>query len=290
MKFCFIILHYKNFEDTIECVESIFEKLKNKEEYRVIIVDNGSNDISTQKLEKYMKENQGRVEIIFSKQNLGFAKGNNLGASYTIEKYEPDFLIVINNDTLMIDENFFLKVEKVFKKKKFDILGPYIEGKDGQPQNPYINVIYGRKQILKNLIKNRIYLLIEYLNLNILRERLRKIKKVKKYNYTSEQENEALMGAALIFSKQYYEKYEHIFYEKTFMYCEEDILYYRIKKDKLISIYAPNIRIFHKEESTTNKIMKTSKKQRIFKLKHQWKSLFILLKLFMEKEGRMKCF
>lgn len=280
MKFCFIILHYKNFEDTIECVESIFEKLKNKEEYRVIIVDNGSNDISTQKLEKYMKENQGRVEIIFSKQNLGFAKGNNLGASYTIEKYEPDFLIVINNDTLMIDENFFLKVEKVFKKKKFDILGPYIEGKDGQPQNPYINVIYGRKQILKNLIKNRIYLLIEYLNLNILRERLRKIKKVKKYNYTSEQENVALMGAALIFSKQYYEKYEHIFYEKTFMYCEEDILYYRIKKDKLISIYAPNIRIFHKEESTTNKIMKTSKKQRIFKLKYQINSLKIYLELF----------
>lgn len=280
MKFCFIILHYKNFEDTIECVESIFEKLKNKEEYRVIIVDNGSNDISTQKLEKYMKENQGRVEIIFSKQNLGFAKGNNLGASYTIEKYEPDFLIVINNDTLMIDENFFLKVEKVFKKKKFDILGPYIEGKDGQPQNPYINVIYGRKQILKNLIKNRIYLLIEYLNLNILRERLRKIKKVKKYNYTSEQENVALMGAALVFSKQYYEKYEHIFYEKTFMYCEEDILYYRIKKDKLISIYAPNIRIFHKEESTTNKIMKTSKKQRIFKLKYQINSLKIYLELF----------
>lgn len=280
MKFCFIILHYKNFEDTIECVESIFEKLKNKEEYRVIIVDNGSNDISTQKLEKYMKENQGRVEIIFSKQNLGFAKGNNLGASYIIEKYEPDFLIVINNDTLMIDENFFLKVEKVFKKKKFDILGPYIEGKDGQPQNPYINVIYGRKQILKNLIKNRIYLLIEYLNLNILRERLRKIKKVKKYNYTSEQENVALMGAALVFSKQYYEKYEHIFYEKTFMYCEEDILYYRIKKDKLISIYAPNIRIFHKEESTTNKIMKTSKKQRIFKLKYQINSLKIYLELF----------
>lgn len=280
MKFCFIILHYKNFEDTIECVESIFEKLKNKEEYRVIIVDNGSNDISTQKLEKYMKENQGRVEIIFSKQNLGFAKGNNLGASYIIEKYEPDFLIVINNDTLMIDENFFLKVEKVFKKKKFDILGPYIEGKDGQPQNPYINVIYGRKQILKNLIKNRIYLLIEYLNLNILRERLRKIKKVKKYNYTSEQENVALMGAALIFSKQYYEKYEHIFYEKTFMYCEEDILYYRIKKDKLISIYAPNIRIFHKEESTTNKIMKNSKKQRIFKLKYQINSLKIYLELF----------
>ena len=166
------------------------------------------------------------------------------------------------------------------KKKKFDILGPYIEGKDGQPQNPYINVIYGRKQILKNLIKNRIYLLIEYLNLNILRERLRKIKKVKKYNYTSEQENVALMGAALIFSKQYYEKYEHIFYEKTFMYCEEDILYYRIKKDKLISIYAPNIRIFHKEESTTNKIMKTSKKQRIFKLKYQINSLKIYLELF----------
>ena len=83
----------------------------------------------------------------------------------------------------------------------------------------------------------------------------------------------------MIFSKKYYEKYKDIFYNKTFMYCEEDILFYRIKKDNLISIYDPTIKIFHKEESTTSKLNNSSKQQKIFKLKNQYNSLKIYLKL-----------
>lgn len=288
MKFCFIILHYKNFEDTIECLDSIFKKYKNKEEYKIIIVDNGSADNSTQKLENYQKKNKNKIEVVFSKENLGFARGNNLGANYAIKKYEPEFLIIINNDTLMIDDDFFNKIEDIYNKKRFDILGPYIEGKDGKPQNPYVNVIYGKKAILKNLIKNRIYLLLEYIDLSMIRKVMSKLKKEKYYDYTLEKENIALMGAAFIFSKKYYKKYKNIFYEKTFMYCEEDILYYRIQRDKLVSIYNPNIKIFHKEESTTSKLNISNRKSKIFKLKNQYKSLKEYYKLICK--GEKECF
>ena len=45
---CYVILHYKNIDDTIKCVES----LKNTADYssRYIIVDNGSGDGSGEKL------------------------------------------------------------------------------------------------------------------------------------------------------------------------------------------------------------------------------------------------
>lgn len=283
MKFCFIILHYKNLKDTLECINSIKEKLSSKD-YKIIVVDNGSLDETTEGLKK-LEGIDKNTDIIFSNENLGFAKGNNLGCEYAIKKYIPEFLVIINNDTLIIENKFLEKIENKYLETEFDILGPYIEGKDGNPQNPYLNVIYGKKQIVKSLIKTKIYLYLEYFNLNIIRKFLRKtIKKKEEYNYLKEKRNIALMGAALIFSKKYYEKYKDIFYNKTFMYCEEDILFYRIKKDNLISIYDPTIKIFHKEESTTNKLNTSSKQQKIFKLKNQYNSLKVYLELIEGKK------
>ena len=283
MKFCFIILHYKNLKDTLECINSIKEKLSSKD-YKIIVVDNGSLDETTEGLKK-LEGIDKNTDIIFSNENLGFAKGNNLGCEYAIKKYIPEFLVIINNDTLIIENKFLEKIENKYLETEFDILGPYIEGKDGNPQNPYLNVIYGKKQIVKSLIKTKIYLYLEYFNFNIIRKFLRKtIKKKEEYNYLKEKRNIALMGAALIFSKKYYEKYKDIFYNKTFMYCEEDILFYRIKKDNLISIYDPTIKIFHKEESTTNKLNTSSKQQKIFKLKNQYNSLKVYLELIEGKK------
>ena len=41
MTFCFIVLHYKNINETIKCISSI---QVNFTEYRVVIIDNASND------------------------------------------------------------------------------------------------------------------------------------------------------------------------------------------------------------------------------------------------------
>ena len=180
MKFCFIILHYKNLKDTLECINSIKEKLSSKD-YKIIVVDNGSLDETTEGLKK-LEGIDKNTDIIFSNENLGFAKGNNLGCEYAIKKYIPEFLVIINNDTLIIENKFLEKIENKYLETEFDILGPYIEGKDGNPQNPYLNVIYGKKQIVKSLIKTKIYLYLEYFNLNIIRKFLRKTIK-KKYSF-----------------------------------------------------------------------------------------------------------
>lgn len=272
----FIILQYKNLEDTIECVNSIENKYF-RENYRIIIVDNFSNDGSVERI-KSIYCNNNYIEVLESKKNLGYANGNNLGAKYAVSSYSPDFLIVINNDTLMEDFEFLKKIENKFKEKEFHILGPYITGRDGIPQNPYTNVVIGKRNILKAIFKLKIYIYLELFNLNFLRKIFRS-KKIKKYNYNLEKENVPLMGAALIFSKKYLKMFENIFYPETFMYCEEDILYYIVQKYKLKTIYVPQIKIYHKEESTTNKLNKTTKEQKLFKLTNQINSLKKFYKL-----------
>ena len=88
----FVILHYKNLKDTIECIESI-QKIDAKNETKIIVVDNHSLDKSEEKiLRKYT------IDLILLKENMGFAKGNNAGCKFAIEKYNPDFLCVINKN------------------------------------------------------------------------------------------------------------------------------------------------------------------------------------------------
>ena len=91
----FIVLHYKNINDTIECIRSILKQKTNKK-ISIVVVDNDTlNDFDEKKLKKF------DVDLIKLDSNLGFAKANNIGCKHAINKYNPDFLCVINNDTVI---------------------------------------------------------------------------------------------------------------------------------------------------------------------------------------------
>ena len=110
-----IILNWNNWPDTLECLES----LKNNDypNYQVVIIDNGSK-------EKPQAPNP-EIKIIYNKENLGFAGGNNVGVKYALEK-EADYVLLLNNDTL-VKQDFLSKLIEVGEKdKKFGLLGPKI--------------------------------------------------------------------------------------------------------------------------------------------------------------------
>ena len=83
-KIVYLILHYLTYDETIKCVDSIKSYNKNND-YEIVIVDNGSNNRTGERLlNDYKKEKN--VHIIISKENLGFARGNNLGFKYIISE------------------------------------------------------------------------------------------------------------------------------------------------------------------------------------------------------------
>ena len=81
--FSFIILHYKNIEETIECL-TYLQKLDLKEAH-IIIVDNNTLSISEEKLIKRFTK-----DILKLDQNYGFAKANNKGIEYAKKKYNSN--------------------------------------------------------------------------------------------------------------------------------------------------------------------------------------------------------
>ena len=150
----FIILHYNNIDDTCECIESIMTKCKDRK-FSIVVVDNNSlNSIDEKRIRKYTND------VIKNTENLGFAKANNLGAKYAIKKYNSDFLCVINNDTLILDDDFVDEIYSCYAETKFDMMGPKIITSGGESVNPfpvYKNIFEINKAIRKTKMLIKIY-------------------------------------------------------------------------------------------------------------------------------------
>lgn len=273
----FIILHYKVIEETIECLDAI-KKLDLQEKIKIVIVSNSEISVREKtKLLKYTKD------IIINEENVGFARANNIGCIYAIEKYRPSYLVVINNDIIIKQKNFIELIDGIYKDFKYDILGPKIESPSNESVNPFPvldSVGKIRKEIAKNekvvkLYQNHLlmYLFKIYHNIKYLF-----IKKQVLQNGNEVKKNVALHGCALIFSKKYYQKYKDIFYNDTFLYHEEEFLFFRMKFDHLSTVYSPDIVVFHKEGASLDRMFDNRNiEKQLFKYRERNNSLTKLL-------------
>lgn len=118
MKFSIIITAY-NYEKYInECVESCLGQL-DVEEFEVIVVDDGSTDMTRRKLDAY---NDSRLRI-YSIENSGIEKASNFGfmkakGEYVIrvdadDKLELNYLKVMSSYEAINDTRFFFSNYKI---------------------------------------------------------------------------------------------------------------------------------------------------------------------------------
>lgn len=278
-KFVYVILHYKNLEDTIECIESIQSKTSSP----IVIVDNHT---LTKTEEKQLRNYTS--DLILLDHNYGFAKANNRGIDYANSKYDPDFVVVLNNDIVITQVDFEKRIMNTYKVTSFDMLGPKILTNGGDSVNPFpvyktieeveqaIGIAKRNITLFSSKIKTfcfQIYHSIKY-----------KIKKVPHLeNGLKKSTDVALHGCAIIFSKKYLQHYKEAFYNDTFLYHEEEFLYYRVQKDNLISCYDPTITCFHKEGSSLNHhFQKQNRQKELFRNQEILKSLEKLLRIMKE--------
>lgn len=274
--FSFIILHYKNIDDTIECLTNL-KKIANSDTH-FIVVDNNTLTNEEEKLIRVFTKDIVRLD-----KNYGFAKANNRGIEYAKKKYNSKFYIVINNDVFISQSNFLELIEKDYNEYNFDMLGTYIDSPTGESVNPFPafktkesveNEIVRCKKLIK-IYDNKFLtsLLNTYLNVKHLFK-----KPIKPVNGKKTEMNVSLHGCCIIFSDKYVKKYTYPFYNETFLFHEEEFLYNRVVKDNLISMYDPKIKIFHKEGSSVKKENKTKRLSKLFREKERLKSLELLIK------------
>lgn len=277
----FVILHYNNIDETMKCLDSL-EKFNSN----IVVVSNSKDYDNLKMIEKRVSK------VIINEENIGFAKANNIGCKYAIEHFQPDFLCVINNDVIIEQKDFITQVEKLYKKYKFDILGPKILPEESDSCNPFyayktLDEVRARIKYTEKLIKiyqNKFLRLLLNIYLKV-KAPFRKEKKTT--NGSSDQLNVALHGCALIFSKKYYKKYNDVFYNGTFLFHEEEFLALRAKENNLVTLYSPKIELYHKEGSSlAKKFQKQKYDSLIFRNKEILKSLKLLEKEMLKQEAK----
>lgn len=132
-KVSIIILNWNGWKDAIACLKSLYQI--NYSNYNIILVDNGSADDSVNQIENYclfdvanitsfIKLDKDKIEFdiddffiekkdffnkelifIINSKNYGYAKGNNIGIRFALRVFKPDYILLLNNDTV-VDKTF----------------------------------------------------------------------------------------------------------------------------------------------------------------------------------------
>lgn len=269
MKISFIILHYITTEDTIKCVNSILNL--DYKDYNIVIIDNASPNESGKLLcNKYRYNN--KIHVILSEKNLGFAKGNNMGFIYAKYKLNSNFVVMLNNDTIIKQQDFCNRLIKIYKNENYYVLGPdIISLADGGHQNPFRKEISSKSKVMRRIIRTEFKLVLNFIGIDefikkiVFRKNNGSNKKINKEKMITKYYKGVLHGSCMIFSPLYLKEYDGL-YNGTFMYGEEEILFFICKKLNLKYLYHPDICIYHKESSSVNKTIanKNNKQRRFF--------------------------
>lgn len=197
--FTIIILNWNNYKETKEAIDSCLKlTYPNK---KIIVVDNASNDDSDIKL----KENYPKLIHLQTRDNLGYTGGNNFGIKKAME-LQSDYIMILNNDTVIKNQNFIENILEIFNlSKDVGIIGPVILDKEtNKGIDKYQNSFF--LNLLESHVNNKQLLLSD--------NNLKNVNRV--------------CGCAIIFSRDVLEKCIG-FDESFFMYAEEMDICYRAK-------------------------------------------------------------
>lgn len=289
-----VILHYNNLDDTTKYIENLRQLNWAELSYHFIIVDNASPDGSGQQL-KQLYEADPIVKVLQSNQNLGFAKGNNLGIVYAEAQFSSDFIVVSNNDIEICDKDFFQKLVQLHTRDPFAVCGPDIYSVSKQcHQSP----IRTRLLTLKELEASLLDMMQKLKQLRLLKklhlyEPLRKLKHlfgkkpggIVSEDYRTVQHNVVVHGAFFVLTKAYWEHFPQGLYRETFMYLEEDILAYQCAKKQLNIRFCPELQVLHYDGAATLKAAGSRVDKYIFELENTIKSSIKLMELMQENSS-----
>jgi len=159
-----IILNWNGWVDTIECLESVYlnkhynynvivvdnyskdDSIKRIKEYcnqeklviskflkhekcskNIKIFEYTKEESEISKIDNFFHKLPSNEKLILIKNenNYGFAEGNNIGIRYALKNLEPDYILLLNNDTI-VDKNFLLEMIKTSQEDKSEIVGSKI--------------------------------------------------------------------------------------------------------------------------------------------------------------------
>jgi GT2 family glycosyltransferase len=196
----------------------------------VFVVDNGSSDGSQDMVRNEFPE----AILIENKQNLGFAKANNLALRVATGKY----LLLLNSDTVVLPDAFQGLMETMEQDPAIGIAGLQLLNEDGSLQNSISNIPslateLGNKSLLRLLFPQRY--------------------PGKEHKFSSPIEVESVIGACMMVRRVAAEQVGWLD-EDYFFFLEETDWCLRMRRAGWKVVHDPRYRIYHLQGKSAGKV------------------------------------
>ena len=232
-----VILNWNRPNDTIDCLKSLNRLRVASYELQAVVVDNGSTDKSLEIIGEYLEKHKKLNGVLLpNKENLGFAGGNNVGAKYAVQS-GADFVLILNNDTIVNEDLLVHLIEAAESNKKAVILSPKIyfaKGfefhKDWYKENELGKVIWYVGGIMdwENVIGS---------NYGVDDVDIGQYQNVAQIDFAT--------GACMFIRREVFEEVGY-FDEKYFLYLEDADFSIRAKKVEWEVVFVPSASLWHK--------------------------------------------
>ena len=257
-----------NYKDEVRTAVYVKEELsKISIPHYIIVVNNSSTPESDNKLNSDLNavlttDIQARpvvseCYIISQPENLGFAKGNNLGATFALQHFKINHFLISNNDIRFIDSNVVEKlVERLDSLHNVGLIGPKVVGLDGRKQSPepYLS------------IWNR-YVWMHWLTPFLSTKKKAEMFKLDYSEIAEEGVHYKIMGSFFIVKAADFQGCG-LMDPNTFLYSEELILSERLKSIGKYNYYFPQVAVLHEHGQTINQHI-NHRKSTILKFKSE---------------------
>ena len=125
----FIIVTWNNEKEIEDCLSTVSRySPKNS---KVIVVDNNSNDKTVQVITEKFPE----IDLIESKENLGFAAANNLA----LENVSSEYICYLNPDVILTEDILTPSIEILVDQSEVGLVACRLKNKDGSNQPSCFN-------------------------------------------------------------------------------------------------------------------------------------------------------
>ena len=232
-----LILNYNDANTSIECAK----RMENADIIRkILIVDNNSTDDSLSTLRKITSQ---KIETLSVDSNGGYGAGNNKGIRYLVEKYNSEYILLCNPDTIIEnkvieDLEFFLK-----KNRDYAIVAPFMCDCNEKKQ---LNTAFRIPSPIDYIMSFEI-LWSKYISHTFYRDIL---------NTTTEVKDVDCVSGSLFMMDAFKMMNYGMYDEKIFLYCEELSLGMRLKKNGLKTALLPQKYFIHNHSVTISKTYK----------------------------------
>lgn len=225
MDLSIIIVSWNTRELLRKCLKSIFDS-NTPSSFEVFVIDNNSSDGSAIMVSGEFPQ----VKLIASQENLGFAKGNNLG----INQATGDYLLLLNPDTVIASETINQSLRFMKSHPEAGAMGCRMVYPDGREQAsvrrlptiwPILLILLKVPKIFPNLKSIKKYL-------------------AEDFDYSQTQAVEQIMGAYMLLPKKVLTEVG-LLDERFFTWFEEVDLCRRIKNAGYTIYYYCGTKIIH---------------------------------------------